>query len=460
MSERSSRRRRPPAALYRRLGLAPSATIDEILQRLPPGRPDDEGLDRLSKDDVKRIVVENWPSAAASGPSVGVRRRPPGPARRRVGLRLARPSLMGLTQVLGTALALAAVLALSGLVSGSLSKLLGPISLPSSPRLTPEQRGVVDELHRLQRERVAGEARRIETTPGATTSPSAYEWSAIRLGDMRFPAEVAVDDRGNIYVTADRSDERILKFSPDGELLVQWGVKTSQGTPLAAPFRYPRGIAVDAQGYIYAVDAGNHSIVKMAPDGEILARWGAQGIGPGQFMQPHSIALDRQSGSIYVTDVGPGAHCVIKLSLDGKEIGRWGAQGAAPGRFNYPRGIAVDARGYIYVADDGNHRIQKLSPTGALVAHWGTRGSDPGQLWEPGGVAVDQQGNIYVADTRNRRIQKWSPDGELLSMWGSGLGTAFGELGQPRGIAVDEQGTLYVADNYNGRIMRLSAGPK
>ena len=66
---------------------------------------------------------------------------------------------------------------------------------------------------------------------------------------VKTPTNVAIDDRGNIYVS-DTGHHRIRKFNPDGTFITSWG---SEGYG-EGQFRYPRGITVDEDGYVYVVD--------------------------------------------------------------------------------------------------------------------------------------------------------------------------------------------------------------
>src|SRR4051812_39509045 len=52
----------------------------------------------------------------------------------------------------------------------------------------------------------------------------------------------------------------------------------SQTTPL----QLPAALAPDAQGNLYVADRGTHSVLKLAPDGTLVAQWGGQGSGAGQ----------------------------------------------------------------------------------------------------------------------------------------------------------------------------------
>jgi len=50
----------------------------------------------------------------------------------------------------------------------------------------------------------------------------------------------------------------------------------------------------------------------------------------------------------------------VKLNMNGDVVGTLGGPGKGPGQFDQPHGIAVDSTGAIYVAEVGNQRVQKF----------------------------------------------------------------------------------------------------
>ncbi|MBN2135066.1 MAG: SBBP repeat-containing protein, partial [Acidobacteria bacterium] len=45
---------------------------------------------------------------------------------------------------------------------------------------------------------------------------------------------------------------------------------------------YPNALATDSNGNVYVVDCGNNRVVKYSPEGKYLLQWGRQGAGPGE----------------------------------------------------------------------------------------------------------------------------------------------------------------------------------
>ncbi len=86
----------------------------------------------------------------------------------------------------------------------------------------------------------------------------------------------------------------------------QWG--TSGEEP--GQFREPMGIAVDNEGNVYVADARNQRVQKFTPQGEFLVTYGTPGTGPGQFEKPVDVAVDAD-GAVYVSDYGYCAHSSV-----------------------------------------------------------------------------------------------------------------------------------------------------
>jgi DNA-binding beta-propeller fold protein YncE len=208
---------------------------------------------------------------------------------------------------------------------------------------------------------------------------------------------VAVDGQGNVYV-ADSGNFRVQKFDGRGNFLTQWG---SQGNG-DGQFSRPADLTVDQQGNVYVIDDRSDPpgrIQKFDGNGNFLVRFGE-----GLFADPGLIAVDER-GNLYVPDVARGT--VLKLDTSGELLATWGGPGSREGRFRGPLGIALDGQGNIYVVDSGNGRIQKLNSQGEFVLQWGAVGDGDGQFREPYGIRIDSEGNVYVSDYLNNRVQKF-----------------------------------------------------
>ncbi|QTH40678.1 S-layer homology domain-containing protein [Cohnella sp. LGH] len=268
-------------------------------------------------------------------------------------------------------------------------------------------------------------------------------------GGMDEPADVAVDDDGNIYV-ADSGEGQVLKYDTNGLLLAEW----KQADPNSeVDFGAPAGVAVSVTGSVYVADSTNARVYSFNDSGSLLGMLGEN----GELTGPSGVALDKVSGKVYVADSDLSQIKVYDANGSLEET--WGdVPGNGAGQFSDPSGIAVDSAGNVYVADTGNHQIQKWDSNGQFVKKWGSMGLMDGQFFRPGGVAVDGDGNVFVADTFNSRVQKFDSEGNFQMLWGRS-GDDEGQFDYPRGIAVDNYGNVYVADTDNSRIQILRKGP-
>ena len=180
----------------------------------------------------------------------------------------------------------------------------------------------------------------------------------------------------------------------------------------AGQFVWPAGIALDSAGNVYVTDEWSNRVSVFDGDGAPLRTWGVPGNGPGQLDRPSGIAIDSRD-NVYVVD--SLNHRVQRLTPDGGYMGEWGGFGHAPGMFDSPWGAAVDAAGHVYVADHKNDRVQRFNPEGELVTRYGSSGAGAGQLHRPSDVAVDPDGDVYVADWANSRVQVFDGSGAFLA---------------------------------------------
>ena len=225
------------------------------------------------------------------------------------------------------------------------------------------------------------------------------------------------------------------------------------------PFDQPNSLAVDRDGNLYVLDAGNNRIQKFDQDGKFLLMWGALGAGHGEFnfiRQNEAIGgldVDAQ-GNVYVAD--NRNHRIQKFDGMGTFIMQWGSAGTEDGQFVSPIDVAVDGMGNVYVVDDKRDVIQKFDQNGRFILKWGGHGKEDGQLFNTGGLAVDHQGNVYVADFQNQRVQKFDGNGTFLAKWGS-LGAGNNQFEDPCDIAVDAQNNVYVSNytEYEGTQPRI-----
>jgi ABC-type spermidine/putrescine transport system permease subunit II/sugar lactone lactonase YvrE len=235
--------------------------------------------------------------------------------------------------------------------------------------------------------------------------------------DRGKPKGMGRDRDGNILLVEPHYS-RVNVFSPMGKLLAQWG---SHGTNFGQ-LSMPRAVAVNSRGEIfvseyqeiervqkYAFEGGDtgrpdhRPAAGLRPPPRCLEEIGHAGTAPGEFNRPEGVCVDLQD-RLYVAD--SCNHRIEVFDGDGRFLRAYGKPGQGPGELSYPYDICVDKEGRQYVCEFGNSRIQVFDPQGHSIEMIGGAGGQPGQFNNPWAVALDSSENLYVADSQNHRVQK------------------------------------------------------
>jgi sugar lactone lactonase YvrE len=198
-----------------------------------------------------------------------------------------------------------------------------------------------------------------------------------------------------------------------------------------------------------------HQVFKFSPDGRLLMTLGKPGGGrePDYFFQPNDV-LVAPNGDIFVSEghasaAGSTAR-VLKFSKDGKLIKTWGKLGTAPGEFDQPHALAMDSRGRLFVGDRNNNRIQIFDQDGHFIEEWR-------QFSRPSGIYIDKNDTIYVADSESDSVARNHPgwirgirigsakDGSVKYLIPDPVEKATG-TSAAEGVAADAQGNVYGAE--------------
>ncbi len=318
---------------------------------------------------------------------------------------------------------------------------------------------------------------KITTISGAGVGYSG-DGQAAAEGRFSGPTGIALDSGNNLFIV-DSNNQRIRKIVLGGNISSVAGNGTADfkgdgAAATSATLNFPAGVAVDGGGNVYIADQNNARIRKVISSGTISSvagngtnSYGGDGaLAPdAQLNVPSAIARDA-AGNLFIADTGN--HRIRRVTVDGRistyagnGTAGFGGDGAAASaaQLNNPSGLVMDGDGNLYVSDSGNHRVRRITPGGTIssVAGTGTAGNagDGGaassaQLSYPIGLAIDTAGNLYVADSGNNRVRRFAPGGSMATM-------PTGSLNSPQGVAVDLAGNLYAADLYNHRIQKLDA---
>jgi len=147
------------------------------------------------------------------------------------------------------------------------------------------------------------------------------------------PHGMRVNREGHVWVT-DNGDHQVMKFTRDGKLLLTLGKKKQAGTT-PDTFNRPTDIAFAPTGEFYVSDGyGNSRVVKFSSEGNYLLDWGKPGRKPGEFNTPHSIAVDSK-GTVYVSDRENNR--IQIFDANGKYLRAWTHLGATQNIFITPK---------------------------------------------------------------------------------------------------------------------------
>jgi hypothetical protein len=285
---------------------------------------------------------------------------------------------------------------------------------------------------------------------------------------------------------------QILEFAPDGKYIREIGHNLYA-------WSFAHAIRFDKDDNLWAVDKGSDMIIKFNPEGRVVMVFGrkkeASDEGAeawkhprpplpavnGQFRQPTDVTWDTQ-GNIFISD-GYINSRVAKFDKNGDWVKQWGTPGSGPGEFNTPHSIASDDKGNIYVADRGNRRIQVFDPDGTMLRQitidvpvpsgvhmWmgnppapqspATVGAAPPngtmQSGAPWAICISPGPTqyLYSADAYPGRIYKLTLDGKVVGVLGS-MGHQLKQFGWVHEMACPSENEIYTAEILNWRVQKL-----
>jgi hypothetical protein len=316
---------------------------------------------------------------------------------------------------------------------------------------------------------------------------------------------VAVNSKGHVFIfnrgntngpAYAAAASQLLEFAADGKYIREIG------HGLYA-WSYAHTVRIDKEDNIWVTDKGSDMIIKFNPQGKVIMVFGRkqeasdEGTGPLKHPNPPLAAVDQMfrqvtdvawdaAGDTFISD-GYINSRVGKVDKNGVWIKSWGEPGTEkPGQFRTPHTIATDAQGNVYVGDRGNARIQVFDSDGNFLRMItamndipvpadtlpaignkpnvgaggygaGTKTNAPGSPWAicitPGPNQV-----LFSADSYPGRVYKMTLDGKVLGYLGKS-GKQLKEFGWIHEIACPSENEIIVAELLNWRAQKLILEP-
>ena len=226
-------------------------------------------------------------------------------------------------------------------------------------------------------------------------------------GMLVWPHGFHLDREGNIWLTDGQDNEgrgqQVYKLSPEGEILMTLGTAGVAGDAQHT-FNGVADVYVAENGSIFVADGHvNNRIVKFSPEGEYLMEWGKTGSAPGEFAMPHALSMDSQ-GRLFVADRGN-----LRIQIfdqQGQFLEQWKQYGR-------PSGVTVTADDTILVASQ-NGENSELNPgyeTGIYMGDART-GLVTGFIGDINteNVAKGADGVVYSGLVVGQRMRRYDPE--------------------------------------------------
>jgi DNA-binding beta-propeller fold protein YncE len=287
-------------------------------------------------------------------------------------------------------------------------------------------------------------------------------------GDGGVPG-VAMDSKGNLWALqrAPAGSPQLFKFDKNYKIIA------TVGDDVIGHQEKAHGVAVDAQDNVWFTDANGETLMKVSPEGKLLATFGMkdkrgdwdEAKGQRLLWQPCAVAFGA-NGDVYIgeghanespndVDSGDpenniGAARVIHLDKDGKFINQWFGDEVGQGKFDSIHGMAVDPRtGDVWLADREQYRIVIYNGDGKFLRTMQLRNLICA-------IAFDSQGNPWITSGQDGQVLKIDRNGKVIGAIGRGMGIEPGQFIEAAFFQFDKQGNIYVGDTSIGRVAKIS----
>lgn len=171
---------------------------------------------------------------------------------------------------------------------------------------------------------------------------------------FNLPTDVAVKKDGSFYVSDGYGNSRVVKFSLTGEYLFEWGKKGNK----EGEFNLPHAIDLDNEENIYVADRENNRVQIFDPEGEFINQWADDSFG-----KISSVVFDKEKKGFVAADYTTSSSDMVM----GSEIILFSSSGNFITKLEMKEGlkcwyhnVAIDNQENIYVTDILGNTIQKF----------------------------------------------------------------------------------------------------
>jgi len=312
-----------------------------------------------------------------------------------------------------------------------------------------------------------------ETVRDWSNPPAGRTWGSISAINIDIDGEsVWIGDRCGANSCAGSDLDPVVKLDSDGNVVKSFGAGLilwphgidvdSEGNVWIVDARVAN--ARELETFPEAAGIGN-AVLKFSPDGELLMTLGTPGETgnpPTHFTDPNDV-LVAPDGSIFVAESHgaqfvdqPGPNSISRISKyapDGTFIKSWGEWGYEDGQMRSPHALSMDSQGRLFVADRGNRRIQIFDQEGNHLDTWYQFSRISGMFIDDNDMlyAIDSESDenynpgwrkgLRVGSARTGEVHYFVP--EHVSERPSGMG-GYGSIGE--GVTVDKDGNVYAGE--------------
>ncbi len=199
-------------------------------------------------------------------------------------------------------------------------------------------------------------------------------------------------DSGQLAITNESADRALRLFSQSGDD--------------AGQLDEPAAVAVSVNQYIYIADRDNNRISVFNDQGLFLQHFGFHDLDNSDLYKPTHLALDAQ-GNIYVLEAGQRNRVSI-FRRDGELIKQLDTLSLAKqlgGEIDFSA-MTADLNGLLYLAEDNKKQVLIYNwRDDALISKFGSLGQSRGQYRNIAFLSVNNKGQLAVVDKKNRKVE-------------------------------------------------------